>query len=101
MMLDNKITMPSGAEINAVDGFLGIAVHGKDDQQNRFVLSTGKDDWHSVFDSKEDFKRHHGSEYSEDGVWNCGDMVLAAEDRKFLAELMIARWQEFGGIKEA
>lgn len=33
---------------------------------------------------------------------DCGeDIVLTMEDRKSLAELMIARWQEFGGIKEA
>lgn len=29
------------------------------------------------------------------------DLVLTTEDRKFLAELMIARWREFGGIKGA
>lgn len=33
---------------------------------------------------------------------DCGEeTVLTMEDRKSLAELMIARWQEFGGIKEA
>lgn len=97
-----KIVLPSGRKIEPDCGYLGIYIGGKDKQRNRFNISFGMDSDHSVFDSKEDFEYFYEEDYNDSGeTMPYGDMVLTVEDRKFLAELMIARWQEFGGIKEA
>lgn len=101
MIYDNKIILPSGRMIEADCGYLGIYIGGKDKQQNRFNISSGMDNHYSVFDSKEDVEYLYGEEYDDDSSTISGDLVLTTEDRKFLAELMIARWQEFGGIKGA
>lgn len=97
MRSQEEIVLPSGKTVDAYGGFLGISLNGKDNEFNRFLLSSGRDDEISVFDSKDDYKSLCDFDYTDE----CFDLVLTAEDRKFLAELMIARWQEFGGIKEA
>lgn len=99
MIYSNKITLPSGEVVEAEGGFIGISIHGKDESNMCFYLSSGRDYEFEVYESAEDFKSARGHEYADGG----GDVevICTAEDRKFLAELMIARWQEFGGIKKA
>ena len=97
-MIDKEeVNLPSGKVIKVRGGLVAISINGKDDESNRFSISFGGNDEISVFDSKADYKRFYDFDYIDD---HQGDLALTAEDRKFLAELMIARWQEFGGIKK-
>jgi hypothetical protein len=93
--VSDSIVLSSGRVIEANYGFIGISdVTQCDERENEYVvLGSGYDDEILVFTSKIDAEAYYvDAEDAEKNLWT-------PAERKELAELMIARWQEFGGMK--
>lgn len=95
--MSDFITLSSGKKVRAEDGFIGIRPYSTPAAGEFTVVSSGRDSETFVFSSKKDVEGYFGEDCLDES--EIEHHVWTPAERKELAELMIKRWGQFGGIE--